>query len=269
MLARCRAVSYGFAFLAILLFALLTLGGHDLEILHTPVAPYALLWLSALALLAGEAMHVMGGPQAGDRIARSRKARPAPRPATAGAETREPAASVDDLVGMLGDTLKLARPLPDIAQREPVDVARVLAALAERKGCARLALDDRPRPLHTLASPPAITRAFEILVENALSSGSRAAVSFDCGTSALVVHLDDDGPGVPRGERAHVFEWRYYMSTPPSRQAGCRAELVIARQIIRAHGGDIVVGSSPLGGARFSARLPLLGEHESELAAAS
>jgi signal transduction histidine kinase len=44
---------------------------------------------------------------------------------------------------------------------------------------------------------------------------------------------------------------------------------VIARQIARAHGGDIVVSSSPEGGARFTLRLPKLLEQENALQVAS
>ena len=134
---------------------------------------------------------------------------------------------------------------------------------------ARLTVNTKANSFHALASRPAIARAFEILVENALTNGSRASLSCDHGTSNVVVHVDDDGPGVPRSERTHVFDWHYYMSTPPSQQVGCRAELVIARQIVRAHGGDIVVAASPLGGARYTVRLPLLSEHELVMAMAS
>jgi signal transduction histidine kinase len=48
------------------------------------------------------------------------------------------------------------------------------------------------------------------------------------------------------------------MSTPPSQRAGSLAELVVARKIVRSFGGEIFVTSSPLGGARFTARLPLV-----------
>lgn len=251
-----------------LLLALTALGTDDVEALRA-TGLYAFLGISLLVFLAGEAVPAMGKSPARGLAARGRKVRIAAEPQLEAGETNAPPASVDDLVKMLDDALKLSQPVPVVERLEPVDLADLLGAVAKRQSSTRLELRVRPRPFHTLASRPAIARALEILVENALANGTRACVECDYGTSAVVVHVDDDGPGVARSERAHVFEWRHYMSTPPSRQIGCRAELVIARQILRTHGGDIVVGCSPLGGGRFTARLPLLGEHESVLAQAS
>jgi signal transduction histidine kinase len=69
--------------------------------------------------------------------------------------------------------------------------------------------------------------------------------------------VDDDGPGVERDDRERIFEWQYYMTTAPSQRRGCCAELVIARRIARSSGGELVVGASPMGGSRFTLRLPL------------
>jgi len=260
MLVRRGVAGCILACLVLLLLALAALGSDDLNVLGV-IDPYALICLSALILLAGEALRLIGISRAQD----------VPLLAEDDADAREarpPAESMDDLVQMLDDALKLARPVPAVERLEPVNLSDLLGGLARRRDTARLELRIRPRPFLTLASQPALDRALEILIENALSNGVRAFVECDCGISTVLVHVDDDGPGVPRSERTQVFEWRYYMSTPPTRQVG-RADLVIARQILRAHGGDIVVGCSPQGGARFSAQLPLLGEHEVELAQAS
>lgn len=258
MLVRRGVAGCILGLLVLLLLAVhATEGG--LDVIET--AGRTVLFGLAAIFLAWEAMLTM----------RKRPAR-----ANAGAANRSAAsrpdkgpATVDDMVGMLGDTLKLARPAPAVARLEPVDVTEVLQDLLARMEALRVSLAGRPRVLRTLASRPALVRAFEILVENGLASGSRVVLSCDSGTFALAVHVDDDGPGIPKSVRAQVLEWQYYMATPPSRQVGCRAEVVLARQIARAHGGDILVGCSPLGGARFTMRLPLLAEDAPELAAAS
>jgi signal transduction histidine kinase len=267
MLVRRGVAGCILACLVLLLLALAALGSDDLSVLRV-IDPYTLLCLSALVLLAGEAVHLIRKSRTQNPTTHSDNSQLSLDDEPDADTAKAPAASVDDLVQMLDDALKLARPVPAVERLEPVNLSELLGGLARRRGTTRLELRIRPRPFLTLASQPALDRALEILIENALSNGVRACVECDCGTSTVLVHVDDDGPGVPRSERTQVFEWRYYMSTPPTRQAG-RADLVIARQILRAHGGDIVVGCSPQGGARFSAQLPLLGEHEVELAQAS
>jgi signal transduction histidine kinase len=65
------------------------------------------------------------------------------------------------------------------------------------------------------------------------------------------LQISDDGPGVPVAERARIFEAFFFR-----REGGVGLGLAIVQQIIVAHGGDIEVGESDLGGARFTIRLP-------------
>ncbi len=64
--------------------------------------------------------------------------------------------------------------------------------------------------------------------------------------------MDDDGPGIPperREERVPPFE--------SASAGGTGLGLSIARDIVRAHGGDIVLEESPLGGLRARIQLPV------------
>jgi signal transduction histidine kinase/CheY-like chemotaxis protein len=65
--------------------------------------------------------------------------------------------------------------------------------------------------------------------------------------------VDDSGPGIPADARAAVFE-PFHTTKPPGHGTGLG--LYISRGLIRAMGGRLTVGDSPLGGARFEVRLP-------------
>jgi two-component system sensor histidine kinase KdpD len=73
--------------------------------------------------------------------------------------------------------------------------------------------------------------------------------------SLLVFSVADHGPGLAPGEENKVFE-KFYRG-PASRPGGLGLGLSIARQLVEAHGGEIVAQNRQNGGARFSIRLPI------------
>lgn len=76
--------------------------------------------------------------------------------------------------------------------------------------------------------------------------------------SVLVVHIDDDGEGIAPGKRERVFEPFTRLDPSRSRDSGgAGLGLPIVRSIIELHGGSVVAEDAPLGGARFTLRLPL------------
>lgn len=83
----------------------------------------------------------------------------------------------------------------------------------------------------------------------------RVAVGTDAHGPWLTV--DDDGPGIPPADRERVFERFVRLDDARSRDAGGSGlGLAIVREIARAHGGTVAADASPLGGARFTVRLP-------------
>ena len=74
---------------------------------------------------------------------------------------------------------------------------------------------------------------------------------------ACIIHVDDDGPGVPVSERERIFEPFVRLDGSRGRDSGGYGlGLGIAQRIVHWHHGNIEVGDSPMGGARFSLRWP-------------
>lgn len=180
-----------------------------------------------------------------------------PRLSADGAQAGE----LDHMAWMLDDVLEQARH-GRAPRTEPVDVRALLARIVARHDPARLQLAPAPWPLFVLATPPALERVFEVLLRAALANSTRARIRLDRGTCAMVAHVDDEGPGVPRHMRHLLF-------APSAANRGGSGALATARGIARAMQGDITVSSSPEGGARFTVRLPILPDDMWELAAAS
>ena len=70
--------------------------------------------------------------------------------------------------------------------------------------------------------------------------------------------VDDDGPGIPPERRDEAFRPFHRLDEGRNLQTGGSGlGLAIARDIARAHGGDILLDKSPLGGLRATIRLPV------------
>jgi signal transduction histidine kinase len=80
----------------------------------------------------------------------------------------------------------------------------------------------------------------------------------------VVVAVEDNGPGVPPRERRRIFEQFYRANDLLTQDVeGTGLGLSIARNIVRAHGGRILVQDGARGGSRFVVVLPAAAERES------
>ena len=170
-----------------------------------------------------------------------------------GDEASEMAADIDEMDRLIGSYLAFARG-EGTEQSQPADLSAVVeeVANAARRAGARLALDVRDDIVLPLR-PDAVRRALNNLVDNAQRHGRVVALTvLRQGERTATVLVDDDGPGIPPAERETLF--RPFASGTPG---GTGLGLTIARDIVRAHGGDILLEDSPLGGLRARVLLPI------------
>ncbi|CAM5765005.1 ATP-binding protein [Bosea minatitlanensis] len=165
---------------------------------------------------------------------------------------------VDEMARMLEDYLAFARGDAGEAPTE-TDIRALLQELkadAERQGHqTELEVEGDPE---VVVRPDAFRRLLTNLVSNAARYGNRIAIRATHDARYLIVTVDDDGPGIPAELREDVF--RPFFRLDEARNVdggGTGLGLAIARDIARAHGGDIMLGDSPLGGLRATVRLPV------------
>ena len=73
----------------------------------------------------------------------------------------------------------------------------------------------------------------------------------------LTIEVEDDGPGIPPTELERVFEPFHRGEQSRNRETGgVGLGLPIARNILRAHGGDVTLANRPMGGAKAMAEIP-------------
>jgi len=136
---------------------------------------------------------------------------------------------------------KLAR---DVAGTLPID---------EHNGGAELAIAV-PQGLTALADRTHLFRALANLGTNAVQAGSAhvrisAAAAVD---GRIHIEVSDDGPGLPRVAREHLFE----PFGGSGRSGGSGLGLAIARELTQAQGGDLTLVESSDRGTTFRIDLP-------------
>lgn len=113
-------------------------------------------------------------------------------------------------------------------------------------------------PVTMRLRPLALKRAISNLANNAADHGKQVRVSVSASSGEAIITIEDDGPGIPPENYEDAF--RPFSRLDAARNqnvSGVGLGLTIARDTARAHGGDVTLGKSELGGLRATIRLPL------------
>lgn len=137
------------------------------------------------------------------------------------------------------------------------DLARELSGrLPDRAGDVEVLADDEALVTGHAAL---LASAVRNLLSNALKftrAGQPVRVSVSSNGGRCTVVVEDGGPGIPASDRERVFDPFYRGGEARTSHEGFGLGLPILRRVARAHGGEVEVSASPLGGARFELTLP-------------
>ncbi|HYZ42587.1 MAG TPA: stimulus-sensing domain-containing protein [Stellaceae bacterium] len=186
---------------------------------------------------------------------------------------------------ILSDVQRLDRLITDISDAsrldaelgrldlEPVDIGAMLAALVDVHETTRtdnsarlvLAIDYSERELMVAGIETRLSQVFRNVIGNAISfnpPGSEIRLSARHDGRAVLITVEDEGPGIPEEKLTAIFD-RFYTERPQGEQFGTHSGLglSISKQIVEAHRGAIWAenrkdASGAIIGARFSIRLP-------------
>ena len=105
--------------------------------------------------------------------------------------------------------------------------------------------------------PLALKRAFANLIDNAVKYGGGAEVTVEVSPAAIILRVEDDGPGIPEASMAEVFEpFRRLEASRNRGNGGSGLGLTIARQAVTQHGGSIDLHNRDGGGLQATVTLP-------------
>ena len=175
------------------------------------------------------------------------------------AAREDAAAMTDDVAEMdrlIGDYLAFARG-EGVEQSEEADLATLLRDVVARQSRGGVAIPfEGPDALLLELRAGSMRRCFGNLLDNARKHAKRVAVTLTQQSRGqhgiwAEITIDDDGPGIPEAAREDAFKPFTSLAG-----GGTGLGLAIARDIARAHGGDIFLEDSPLGGLRARIRVP-------------
>ena len=163
-----------------------------------------------------------------------------------------------EMESMVTQTLEFMRGLSNREPEQNIDIAGLLEGLQgdnEAMGRAVTLSGRIDRPY--FGAPQFLRRCIGNLIDNATTYGQRAEIGVEEGPAELTIRVRDHGPGIPEAELEAVFEPFYRLERSRSRETGGTGlGLAIARNIARAHGGDVRLRNHPEGGLEAVLTLP-------------
>jgi PAS domain S-box-containing protein len=157
--------------------------------------------------------------------------------------------SLERMEEMIGDLLELTRAGESVEETDRVSLDSIVEGCWRNVDTEEATLEaSADMTIH--ADKSRLRHVFENLFRNAIEHG-RSDVTVRVGTlpDDTGFSVEDNGPGIPTEDRDEVFEQGYSTT-----QDGTGFGLSIVREIVEAHGWDIMVTEGTDGGARFEIR---------------
>lgn len=171
---------------------------------------------------------------------------------------RAMASDIDDMEQMIEATLSYLKGDETSEPLRPIDLVALLETIIDdARDAGRDAGLDAPAHVVVNARLMGLKRAFSNLIGNALRFGAQVKASVTTTGDAIVVSIDDNGPGIPEDKLAVVME--PFVRLEDSRNTetgGVGLGLTIAKTHIEANGGSLVLRNRPEGGLSAVIRLP-------------
>ncbi len=164
-----------------------------------------------------------------------------------------------DMEGTLGEYLAFAKG-EWTDELEPLDLSALTGELvaAQTRAGSAVAFSAPLQSIIVAGRPNALRRCLTNLIDNAVAHGAQVQVEVAATGAGVEVRVDDDGPGIDPSLYEDAFRPFSRLDETRTKNAkGVGLGLAIARDVARAHGGEISLSKSPLGGLRASLRLPL------------
>lgn len=178
------------------------------------------------------------------------------------AEQQRAIADIDDMIRLLDDALLSSRVGAGQLSQEMVDFASLARTEADDRraqgGRVEFSADEATRDVIVLGDRLALRRIVANVTDNAVKYGHVARLQLRLENPAIVLTVDDEGPGIPADRRQAMLEPFNRLESSRNRATGgAGLGLAVVRSLVEAHDGTIALMEAPGGGTSVRIALPV------------
>ena len=143
-----------------------------------------------------------------------------------------------------------------VEKTETFDLSELLETIVQKYEKKKIT-SDIPERVYLDGRKNLIQRCLNNLIDNSIKYSEKILISLKKSANNITITVDDDGPGIPKNERENVFKPFYKIDkSRGDSKSSVGLGLSIASDIVRSHGGNILLETSPKNGLRVKIFLP-------------
>ena len=162
---------------------------------------------------------------------------------------------ITEMEKMLNEYLKFSSSR-STEKTETFDLSELLETIVQKYEKKKIT-SDVPERVYLDGRKNLIQRCLNNLIDNSIKYSEKILISLKKSANNITITVDDDGPGIPKNERENVFKPFYKIDkSRGDSKSSVGLGLSIASDIVRSHGGNILLETSPKDGLRVKIFLP-------------
>ena len=162
---------------------------------------------------------------------------------------------ITEMEKMLNEYLNFSS-LRSVEKTETFDLSELLETIVQKYEKNKITTDI-PERVYLDGRKNLIQRCLNNLIDNSIKYSEKILISLKKSANNITITVDDDGPGIPKNERENVFKPFYKIDkSRGDSKSSVGLGLSIASDIVRSHGGNILLETSPKNGLRVKIFLP-------------
>ena len=143
-----------------------------------------------------------------------------------------------------------------VEKTETFDLSELLETIVQKYEKNEITTDI-PERVYLDGRKNLIQRCLNNLIDNSIKYSEKILISLKKSANNITITVDDDGPGIPKNERENAFKPFYKIDkSRGDTKSSVGLGLSIASDIVRSHGGNILLETSPKDGLRVKIFLP-------------